>query len=157
VKSSLDNAEVRRFIYSAFVTWMCSRPEVLYTWTLPLVSPVKTTGRFLANLSAVFGVSILFPSESMSKWQITGAKLFIFKSQISTRPSLATLPKTDEVFGLQLISLTCCLRISSPSVDRQISFSFGYLVLQILTVQSYEQVANMGFSFSSQNGLHLIL
>jgi hypothetical protein len=45
-------------------------------------------------------------SVSLSKYVTTGAKLLIFKSQISILPSFATDAKQDEVIGDHAISFT---------------------------------------------------
>jgi hypothetical protein len=59
------------------------------------------------NLTIVFGVlSIFSPSDSLSKYVTTGARLLIFKSQISILPSLATDAKQEDVIGDQAISFT---------------------------------------------------
>lgn len=59
------------------------------------------------NLTIVLGVLSIFSlSGSLSKYVTTGARLLIFKSQISILPSLATDAKQEEVIGDQAISFT---------------------------------------------------
>ena len=75
---------------------------------LALLGTSQQHRRVLAELDHGLGVLMSLPAMSLSKWQTTGMRGSIFRSQISILPSLATLANTDEVLGDQLISLTCC-------------------------------------------------